>query len=158
MQLPDISWNLSNGLILLVPIIIWNIQLTSKLRLNRYFQENAPQLILIIENFFRGIVFIGPLFLTIKISENANFNIGLLLYITGTLMYFTSWIVIIKLDSQSIIELKSIVRYIVLFAPAYTPLLIFIGIAFMCSFVWYVLPVVIFLILHLVEYIINLKV
>ncbi|TXT65788.1 MAG: hypothetical protein BAJALOKI3v1_70091 [Promethearchaeota archaeon] len=49
------------------------------------------------------------------------------------------------------------VQYIILLGPSYTPLISFVGIAMMCNFLFDILPVVSFLILHISEYLSTRK-
>ncbi len=123
-----ISKIITNGYILMIPILLWNIIFTSKLP-SCYspdtFNNNIPSSILICENIFRIIVFIFPLFLSFNFATEIGKK-GLIIYCIGCLLYFSSWLILIYLPNS--MWSKSIFGFA---APAYTPIIWLIGIAFL---------------------------
>lgn len=88
---------LSNGFLLFVPILIWNLILTKYLPKSydpRTFDNGIPQFLLIGENIFRTVIFLLPLFVKISITGGSE-KIGFLIFVIGVLIYFTSWLFLI---------------------------------------------------------------
>ena len=57
----------------MIPILIWNIIFTSKLPAAynpTSFNSNIPLFLITLENIFRSIIFVLPLFMKIDISSN----------------------------------------------------------------------------------------
>ncbi|TGK22123.1 hypothetical protein [Leptospira stimsonii] len=146
---------ISNGYIPILPILFWNVFLTSKLPPEyqpREFNHNIPALIQIGENAFRLILFSLPLFAKLDINSKRG-RIGLFLYTVGIGLYFFSWVLLIYFSDHSFIRC-----YPIFIAPAYTPLFWLIGIAFMIDSyyfpwkykIWHMLlPSFLFLIFHI---------
>ena len=116
---------LSNCMLLLIPIMAWNVIFASKLPrlyLPDVFEKNIPAFITNGENIFRLIVFILPLLMPIRIEAPAQ-KIGLALYTAGTAIYFLSWLAQMYFP-QSAWSLSAFGSL----APAYTPLIWLVGI------------------------------
>ena len=124
---------LTNGFLPLLPIFGWNIVLTPKLPAAygaKNFDRNIPRFILIGENLFRIVVFILPLLLKTGIGGKQG-KTGLILYATGCLIYFLSWILLILLPGSG--WSRSLWGFT---APAWTPLIWLTGIGLMADS-WY---------------------
>jgi hypothetical protein len=128
---------LLNGMLLLLPIMAWNMIFASKLpRLYsaEIFWKDIPPFIATGENLFRLIVFILPLLMPLRI-ETSTQKIGLWLYIAGTAIYFVSWLAQMYLP-QSAWSLSAFG----FLAPAYTPLIWLVGIGLIGSALYFSSP------------------
>jgi hypothetical protein len=121
---------ISNGYILMLPILIWNLIFTSKLPPAydpKNFNNDIPILIFIGENLFRSIIFILPLFMKLDIANKTGKQ-GFIVYSFGSLFYYLSWLMLIytpnSLWSNSGFGFA---------APAYTPIIWLIGISLMAN-------------------------
>ena len=116
---------LLNCFLLLIPILIWNIVLTSYLPDKfspNIFWENIPTWITIGENSFRIAIMIIPVFLVFSTRETIE-RIGFSIYSIGLIIYFLSWLIlIINPDSN---WSQSVWGFM---APAYTPIIWLVGI------------------------------
>lgn len=114
-----------NCMLLLLPIMVWNVIFASKLPRAyspEIFWKDIPPLIANGENIFRSVIFILPLLMPLRI-ETQNQKLGLWLYIIGTAIYFLSWLAQIYFP-QSVWSLSAFG----FLAPTYTPLIWLIGI------------------------------
>ena len=128
---------LLNCMLLLIPIMAWNVAFASKLpRLYSpdIFEKNIPAFITNGENIFRLVVFILPLLMPIRI-ETPSQKIGLTLYIAGTAIYFLSWLAQMY-SPQSAWSLSAFGSL----APAYTPLILLIGIGLIGNTLYFTSP------------------
>ena len=110
---------------LLVPILAFNLLFTHQLPAAyqaSVFWKDIPTLISIPENLLRTLVMILPIFMKLRISTKSQ-RLGLVTYLTGMLIYFASWTVLI-ISPQSAWS-TSIFGFL---APAYTPIVWLIGI------------------------------
>jgi len=111
--------------ILLIPIFLWNLIFASKLpepyQMNNFW-SNVPKVIGISENILRVIVFLLPLLLKLEINEPRQ-KIGLLIYMIGICLYFTSWLMQIYFPESS--WSRSVFGFV---APAYTTIIWLVGI------------------------------
>ena len=126
-----------NCLLLLLPIMAWNIVFASKLpRLYapEVFEKNIPAFITYGENIFRLVVFILPLLMPIRIQTPLQ-KFGLTLYIAGSVIYFLSWLAQMYF-SQSAWSLSLFGAL----APAYTPILWLAGIGLIGSSLYFASP------------------
>ncbi len=145
----------TNGFILMIPVLAWNIFFTAKLPPEygpKSFDKNIPQLLLTGENISRSIVFILPLLFMINISTPAG-RAGLAVYILGSLAYYISWLLVIYRPDLS--WSKGLFGFA---APAYTPLIWLTGISLMADSYYfniaysawhYSVPSLTFLIFHI---------
>lgn len=113
-----------NCFLLLIPIVIWNTLLYKKLP--DFYQpkiwDNIPKSIDVTENILRFLSFL--LLFLFKINfETTIQRTGLLIYLAGLLMYFSSWYIQISIKT---INMKKILLFRA--APAYTTIFWFIGI------------------------------
>lgn len=146
---------LSNGYMPIIPILVWNALLVSKLPSvfdPKSFNSGIPAVILVGENLFRAIVFLLPLFFKLNISTS-NGKIGLLVFIGGTLLYFVSWLIQIIVPNSALAT--SLLGFL---APAYTPIIWLIGLSLMVESYYFkvtyskwhfILPSIAFSIFHI---------
>ena len=143
-----------NCFLLTVPILLWDYIFTDKLP--KAFQpeiywKDIPSFIIYGENISRLIMFVFISLMPLKILSNKQKN-GLVLYVIGVLLYFTSWVVLMYFPNT--VWSNSVFG---LLAPAYTPLFWLIGIGFIANSLFFNIPyrrglyflvVIIFLIFH----------
>lgn len=126
-----------NCFLFTLPIMVWNIVLTSKLPQEfqpEIFWKDIPPLLSYGENISRLVVFMLTLLMPLSISTETQKR-GLFLYAGGTLLYFFSWIVLIVLPNSA--WSKSLIGFT---APAYTPLVWLIGIGLIGNSFYFNLP------------------
>lgn len=119
---------MTNGYILIIPIIIWNISFLSYLPSSyspSNFNSDIPLWIIVGENLFRTVLFVFPLFLQINIKKSFE-NRGLITYLFGVVIYFSSWLAIIIYPTSA--WSSSILGFT---APAYTPVIWILGLSMM---------------------------
>ncbi len=154
----------SNGFLLLIPILIWNFTLYKYLPSvydPEKFDEGIPGFILAGENLFRMLIFIMPFFIKMNYSSSSG-RIGMVVFVLGVLIYFISWILIIKFPGSW--WFKSIVGFS---APAFTIIIWLIGFTLMTgSFYFefryskwfYLIPSVLMILFHTTHsYLVYLK-
>jgi hypothetical protein len=145
---------LFTGFWLIVPILIWNAIFYSRLPAQyqpEIFDQDIHPFVLYGENIFRVLIFGLPLLFSIGLSAKTQ-QIGLALYLVGSLIYILSWLPLIFVPdctwSTSLIGFA---------APAYTPILWLIGIVlmgdnfyFLIEYkpLYYLIPAVIFSVFH----------
>lgn len=109
----------------MLPSIIWNLLLTSKLPYNfqpEVFWDKVPTFISIGESVSRVIVFLLAAVMVFSLNTKIQ-RAGLVLYIIGVVVYFISWLSLIYLPNSE--WSTSVLGFM---APAYTPLLWLFGI------------------------------
>jgi hypothetical protein len=128
---------LSNGFVLIIPILAWNILFASRLPPAfhpKSFNRDVPSLIVLGENMFRTIVFLMPLLFRINLSSSTG-KAGSFIYLTGTLLYFLSWLMLIHFPySTWSTNLPGFA------APAYTPLIWLVGLSLMADSYYFSVP------------------
>jgi hypothetical protein len=137
MKIDSLMHYLLNCLWLLLPIMAWNLIFVGKLPQaysEEVFSKNIPAFITSGENVLRLIVFILPALMPLRIETQSQ-KLGLLFYITGTLIYFLSWLMQIY-SPQSAWSLSAWG----FLAPAYTPLIWLTGIGLMGSTFYFPSP------------------
>lgn len=145
---------LLNGYIPLIPILIWNYLFISKLPLAyqpQSFNHEIPLLITVGENIFRSIVFIMPLFFKISIYKSRQRN-GLVVFVTGVLLYFISWLILMYMPSSTWSN-----NFLIFSAPAYTPIIWLVGLSMMVEKYYffnyskwhYIVPALLFSVFHI---------
>ncbi len=110
---------LSCGL-LLVPAILWNIALTEHLPTafsRAEFWRDIPTSLAFAENSLRVAVFALPFFMPLDIWAPTSKR-ALLIYVSGTLVYFASWLALIVSPAS-----RWSTSALGFTAPAYTPFL-----------------------------------
>lgn len=115
-----------NCFLLIIPILIWNFIHSKKLcgyHKRNIFWKDIPKSIMIPESFFRIVIMLHPLFMPISYTNHWNL-VGFLLYSIGVILYFFSWIPLMKNH-----ESKFSKSFIGFNAPAYTPIIWLLGIA-----------------------------
>jgi len=125
MRLSGIRSYFYNCFWLLVPILAFNLLFTHQLPAAYQmdvFWKDIPKSISIPENLLRTLVMILPFFMKLRIATKSQ-RLGLVIYLTGMLIYFASWTVLI-ISPQSAWS-TSIFGFL---APAYTPIVWLIGI------------------------------
>ena len=136
-----------NNFLFLIPPLVWNIAYGSNNPAQLvFFEGDAPNSILIAENFFRITSMMYPVFLPIN-SKNKYFKIGLISYTTGLIIYFSSWAYLMNNPASHFSE-SPILR----FAPAYTPIIWLSGISLMSNSKIHFTLSGIFIGLHVTEY------
>lgn len=115
----------------------WNILLANKLPKEfqpETFWKNIPIFLKYGENISRTIVFMLTLLMPLSILTSTQRK-GLFLYISGTILYFASWLVLIIFPKSG--WSNSIIGFT---APAYTPLFWLIGIGLIGNSFYFNLP------------------
>jgi hypothetical protein len=128
---------LTNGYILIIPILVWNSLFTAKLPPAydpKSFNSNIPLFILIGENIFRAIIFILPLLFKINITSVQGKQ-GFIIYIFGSILYYMSWLLLMFVPNS--LWGSSIFGFV---APAYTPIIWLIGISLMVDSYYFKIP------------------
>lgn len=103
---------------LLVPVIVWNAVLASRLPdfyLPAVFHADIPAALSIAENLLRVLVFALPFLAPFELVERAQ-TYGLALFAVGLAIYFAGWLPLIA-DPRSAWSRSAVG----LIAPAYTP-------------------------------------
>jgi hypothetical protein len=144
----------TNGYILIIPILFWNIIFTAKLPpayAPKSFNTNIPMFLLIGENIFRTVIFVFPFLFKININLIQGKQ-GLIVYLFGSLFYYASWLLLIY--SPNSLWSKSLFGFA---APAWTPIIWLVGIALMADSYYFkitynkwhfIIPCIIFSIFH----------
>jgi len=145
---------LTNGFWLIVPILIWNAIFYRRLPAQyqpEFFDKDLHQAILYGENIFRVLIFGLPLWFSIGLSTKTQ-QIGLALYLVGSLIYFLSWLPLTIAPNST--WSSSLIGFA---APAYTPIFWIFGIALLGDNfyipidykpLYYLIPAVIFSVFH----------
>jgi hypothetical protein len=132
-----------NCLWLLLPLLIWNVVITPRITIKEVVSDAySPTWVLVAENLTRILVFAFPILLPLQAKDPLS-RIGLVLYLGGTLIYFSTWIPLL-LAPYSVWS-RSIVG---LLAPRLTPILPFFGIALIGYSVPYAFISALFVALH----------
>ena len=115
---------LLNGFLFFIPVFIWNAVLFKKLP--EFYQpsswDNIPKALDVSENIFRFLSFFTPVLFKIDFSTGSQV-LGLILYIAGIFIYFTSWILQIMFRERALSK-----RLFFRAAPAYTTVIWLTGI------------------------------
>ena len=113
-----------NCLFLILPLLAWNLIFGPKITNARITSDDhSPMWFLAAENILRMAVFILPLLIPLHLDEPLR-KVGLIVYISGTLVYFVSWLPLILVPQSTWSN-----STIGLMAPRITPLMGFLGIA-----------------------------
>jgi len=123
-----------NAFLLLLPILLWNWALASRLPRAfsaEYFEKDIPVFITTAENLLRLVIFILPLFMPLSISTQTQ-KIGLWLYAVGVCLYFLSWLAQMRFPESA--WSISVFGFL---APAYTPLIWLAGIGLVGSSLYF---------------------
>jgi hypothetical protein len=138
-----IEFQIINCLLLIIPILVWNIILGPRIIDARITSDSAsPKWLLIAENVIRIFVFALPLLMPLQFKEITS-KAGLWVYIFGTLVYFASWLPFL-FAPQSVWSNSTTG----LLAPRLTPFLAFLGIALIGHSWVYGLTAALFTLLH----------
>jgi len=127
----------SNGFLAIVPILAWNIAMSSRLPPAYQpgtFDREVPTVVAIGENFFRYVVFLAPLFFRLDASSPAG-RTGLMLYSLGVAMYLASWLTLIRAPDSG--WSRSILGFT---APAFTPIVWLVGLSLLVDSCYFGLP------------------
>ena len=153
----------SNGLILIIPILVWNFIFTDKLPAAYKAKINNSRLLVFFsagENIFRGIIFLLPLFIKISISTK-TWRYCFVIFLLGTLLYFFSLLPLIY--ALKVAWSRS---YLGLLAPAYIPLIWLIGLSLLFDTYYfgmpyskwhYIIPSILFVIFHCAHTLMKIK-
>ena len=116
---------LVNCFLLLLPVFFWNIAFIRRLPkgyTSKEIWDNVPSWLSITENILRTIVFILPLLLILSLQTKTQ-KFGLILYLVGLLIYFSSWLLQIFIPNSY--WSTGIIGFM---APAFTSIIWLIGI------------------------------
>ena len=117
-----------NCIWLILPLLVWNLILGSRISDPRIISDaHAPQGLLIAENVPRSLVFALPLLILLPRGvdgQSALSKAGLIVYIFGMLVYFSTWLPLLLAPTS--VWSKSPAGPL---APRLTPFLSFLGIA-----------------------------
>lgn len=137
MQPSKPRYYLLNCFLLMIPVLVWNIALTNKLPAlyqPATFQKDIPAWLSWSENISRTLLFVLTLCMPLSVSSKRQ-KTGMGIYISGLLLYFASWILLIRYPgsvwSQSFAGSA---------APAYTPLCWLAGIALTGNTFYFKIP------------------
>ena len=114
-----------NCFLLTLPILVWNMALANQLPepfQPATFGFNIPWIVSIGENIFRTIIFLLAALMPLSIKSKTQ-QWGIALYSVGTLLYFSSWLVLMYYPNSAWSH-----SHAGFFAPAYTPFLWLMGI------------------------------
>ena len=128
---------LLNCFILALPVLIWNVVLTDKLPAAfqpGIFRRDISPLIMLVENVSRSMLFLIMLLFPLQMTDRLQRR-GLLVYLAGLLMYFSSWLMIIYFPDTPWSRSRS-----GFLAPAYTPLIWLAGIGMLSGKPFIALP------------------
>jgi len=128
---------LLNCMLLILPIMAWNVIFANKLPrayLAEIFEKDIPPLITNGENIFRLLVFILPLLMPLRIETQTQ-KLGLWFYLTGTAIYFISW-----LAQMYFLQSAWSLSAWGFLAPAYTPIIWLVGIGLIGSELYFSSP------------------
>lgn len=146
---------LSNGYVPVLPLLLWNILVTPWLPPvydPDLFNGGVPSWLLAGENVSRAIVLLLPVFFINRVHTRQG-KWGLGLYMTGSILYYASWLAIIIAPTSC--WSTSLTGFSM---PAVTPLIWLTGIAYMahaCYFSipykkwYYLVPAVVFVGFHI---------
>ena len=137
MALNTLKKYLYNCFLLTLPILVWNIILANKLPKAfqpEIFWHNISSVLTYAENTSRMGVFFMALLMPLSIVKPMQKQ-GLSLFISGTLIYFISWLVLIFFPHSA--WSTSLLGFM---APAYTPLLWLTGIGLIGDSFYFNLP------------------
>jgi hypothetical protein len=126
-----------NCFLLMLPIISWNLVLTQKLPKNfqsEVFWNNIPAVLMYGENISRIIVFLLTFLMPLSVSTPKQKK-GIFLYTGGTVLYFTSWLILINFPNSA--WSNSVWGFM---APSFIPLLWLTGIALTGNSFYFNLP------------------
>ena len=140
----------ASTILFLAPVIAWNLAFTRALKIDRFFPGSAPRLLRTAEAISRAFVFVYPLFLATH-PQSPLFRIGLGTYTGGSILYYASWIALMRLPEATVRRHR-----LLPLAPAYTPALFLSGIAMMTESPLYGGAALLFVALHTFEYVYRL--
>ncbi len=124
----NLEISLLNGFLLILPLLAWNLALGRRITQEAITSDAySPKWLLIAENLTRILVFAFPLLLPLRLAAVWN-QVGLGVYILGTLIYFASWLPLLRRPESGWSYSPA-----GLLAPRLTPFLSFLGIALVCS-------------------------
>lgn len=139
---PILSRLFTSGFLLLIPVLIWNALFFSKLPAVYSSDAGVPSWLLVIEWGLRLVVFAWPLLLILGLGKGIH-KVGLILYVTGILVYYAAWLVQIYAPSSALAGYP-----LVALAPAWLPLIFMSGIGLMAESWGYVAAVTLFVFAH----------
>jgi hypothetical protein len=126
-----------NCMLLLLPILLWNVLFAARLPKafsSDFFEKDIPVFVAGGENFFRLAVFILPILMPLRIVTDGQ-KLGLALYIGGSCVYFLAWLALMVFPHSA--WSLSAVGFL---APAYTPLIWLAGIGLIGSTLYFSSP------------------
>jgi hypothetical protein len=147
-----IDIRLVNCLWLMLPLLAWNIILSPRIKDSRITSDSAsPQWLLMVENISRIFIFALPLLMPLQIKDLMS-QVGLWIYVSGTLIYFASWLPFLFIPQSAWSNSPA-----GLLAPRLTPYLSFLGVALVGHSSIYGVLAAGFILLHTWHGVQNLK-
>ena len=132
-----------NCLWLILPVLIWNLILGPRITDPRITSDEfSPKWLLMAENVMRIFVFALPLLIPLTLTTPIQ-KTSLVIYISGTLIYFASWIPLLFTPQSAWSN-----SLIGLLAPRISPFFTFLGIALIGESWLYGVCIVLFILLH----------
>lgn len=122
-----------NGFLLMIPILAWNLLFYK--RISDIYSFTTPSKYELAEKITRIITFLMSAFMCFSLDSDMSI-IGLAIYITGLILYFGSWLIVIYNRKKYPVFQHIIVRL----APAWLPIIWLIGIGLMCPFNYFNIP------------------
>lgn len=142
------KFTLTNNFLWLIPPLAWNIAWSANNPAQLgYFNGEAPHSILVAENIFRVSSMMYPLLLPIE-PKNKYFKAGLITYLLGSALYYASWTYLMYNPNSQLSQ-----TVMMRFAPAYTPIIWLTGISLLANSKIHFSLSLIFISLHVAEYI-----
>lgn len=136
-----------NCFLLHIPILLYNAVFFRKITMVLPSDQGIKPWLLKVENVFRFLIFSLPLFMSIHTSSSTLVP-GLIIYVTGSLIYFFSWIPHLMHAKFKNLLSKSVAIFL---GPFFTPLFFLSGIALIGTSITYMVTALLFVCIHTVH-------
>lgn len=131
-----------NGFVPLLPLLMLNVVLVSRLPSAYADDSQVPGWLLAVETTLRVLVFGLPLLIRLALANAVN-RVGLVLFVGGAVAYVASWVTAI-----SVAGAPESLPPVVALAPYWLAAVFLAGIALMGEAWWYLVPVAAFGVVH----------
>lgn len=131
-----------NGFVPLLPLLVLNAVLVSRLPSAYADDSQVPGWLLALETILRVLVFGLPLLVRLALANPVN-RVGLVLFVGGAVAYVASWVAAI-----SVAGAPEPLPPVVALAPYWLAAVFLAGIALMGEAWWYLVPVAAFGVVH----------